>query len=142
MKKILSGFTAVVLGLGLANLSTFAAFAAPPANDEASEAQVITGTSGSVGGTTFEGTTPENAPDVWYRWRAPANLSMGFGVHSTGGSIDSQLAVYQEGLTGVSQVTTDDNSGSSYDPVATFEAQSGFDYLIQVSATPGDWPSE
>ena len=54
----------------------------PPANDAFSNAQAISGASGSVSGTT-EGATPDGTDDgnsVWYRWTAPATGTWLFSV--------------------------------------------------------------
>jgi hypothetical protein len=80
-------------------LFSVSAIAAPPANDNWASAQLISGISGSVTGTTVEATVQTCEPShvfqeeantnakrtVWYKWVVPANASYTFTTTETDG---------------------------------------------------------
>ena len=83
---------------------------APPANDGFAAAQVLTGSSGSVTGSSVGATKESGEPDhagnvggasVWYSWTAPSSGKLT--VSSAGSSFDTLMGVYQG--TGVSALT-------------------------------------
>jgi uncharacterized protein (TIGR03437 family) len=105
-----------------------------PSNDNFANAQVLTGTFGSVTGSnvgaTREPTEPfaqQNASTVWYRWQAPAN---GLAVFSTFGSdFDSSLSIYTgTGLTNLTAVGSGFTIRDRY-----FNAVAGTIYQIRVN---------
>jgi hypothetical protein len=84
-----------------------------PANDDCASATILTGVSGSVGGTTFGSTAINNTStasnpscnpsysmfDVWYEWTAPCSGNL---LVTTCGAYDTLLSVH----TGCSTLTT------------------------------------
>src|SRR6266851_1725342 len=74
---------------------------AQPANDAFASAQSISGSSGTVTGTSSGATKESGEPNhagnagghsVWYRWVAPASTSVA--IDTVGSSFDTLLAVY------------------------------------------------
>jgi hypothetical protein len=114
---------------------------AAPANDMFADAQSIAGSYGSVTGTNVDATVEPGEPNafaghktVWYRWTAPANLSMTFQTQA-GTLSDTVLGVYMGGS--VNALTTlgwnDDINGSHNEcSRVTFIANGGTTYYIQV----------
>lgn len=110
------------------------ASAAPPSNDNFPGA-TITGTSGSIAGTTVEATPESGEPNVsgyfpeavWYSWTAPATATASFELDPcgyacfffvwTGTSVDSLTGVW---------------SGSPPSPPVEFPVTAGTVYRIQV----------
>lgn len=92
-------FTFAVFTFGLFSI---AAHAAPPANDNFANAQLFSGVSGQVVGTTAEGTHEAGEPihahtrgvaSVWYKYVAPGNGVLNMNTYDNG--FDATLAVYQ-----------------------------------------------
>lgn len=117
---------------------------APPANDNFAAAQVITGTGGAASGTnveaTFQGGEPlynGNNKTVWYRWTAPANLSMTIETTGAGTLNDTVLGIFTGGavntLTQVAEWGDDINGAQNLKSRITFIANAGTVYRIQVS---------
>ena len=115
----------------------------PPANDNFSAAQTISGCSGSVNGTnvgaTRESGEPNHSPDngggnrsIWFSWQALSNGSVTF--TTAGSGFDTVMGVYTGSSVG--SLTTvgkaDDNSGSDKTSTVTFTATSGTVYKIAV----------
>jgi hypothetical protein len=114
----------------------------PPANDNFTSAQTITGCSGSVNGTNISSTKESGEPDhasnggthtVWYQWQAPATSSVT--ITTAGSNFDTVLGVYT-GVTvsGLSLIAQNDDvdSGSIVSSSVTFNATSGVFYRIAV----------
>ena len=110
-----------------------------PANDDKADAQVITGASGQVTGSTV-GATKEigeashggnsGGASVWFQWRAPDAGEATF--NTSGSSFDTLLAVY-EGATLVAENDDDDTVQSA----VRFSASQGHAYLIAVDGYDG-----
>ena len=122
--------------LGWGNVQVFS----QPANDDKADAQVITGASGQVTGSTV-GATKEigeashggssGGASVWFQWRAPDAGEVTF--NTSGSSFDTLLAVY-EGATLVAENDDDDTLQSA----VRFSASQGHAYLIAVDGYGGD----
>ena len=91
----------VVAFLVLAALVCFPgrAYAAPPPNDDFADAQVLTGSSGSVDGNLAGATTEPGEPggdparpSIWYRWTAPQSGLFRF--DSASGVFKAELSLY------------------------------------------------
>ena len=141
MKRLL----AVVATIAAASL--LADEVEPPANDNMQNAEVISGESGSVEGTT-NGATSEDEKDpvyvkfdaensVWYKWKAPAT---GYFRFDTVGSEvrDTVLCVCTSD--GKKTLTSNDDIGIGQDEYLSrvlFSAKAGTEYLIGVGAYNG-----
>lgn len=116
---------------------------APPANDNFSAAQAISGCSGSVNGTnvgaTRENNEPNHSPDngggsrsIWYQWTAPTSGNVTFSTAGSG--FDTVLGVYTGNSVG--SLTTvgkgDDNSSTDKTSTVSFNATAGTTYRIAV----------
>ncbi len=122
----------------------------PPPNDNFANAQVITGTSGTVNGTnafaTKETGEPSHSPDgnpggksVWYRWTAPGSGSAT--LNTLASNFDTLLAVYTgssvDGLVAV--VKNDDvNPGVVTISSVQFNAVAGTTYQIAIDGFDAD----
>jgi Lysyl oxidase len=120
----------------------------PPANDDFTNASVLTGASGATNGYNVGGSKealePAHAGDVgghsiWYRWTAPATGPVGF--DTAGSDFDTTLAVYTG--TVVTNLTTiasnDDDIGGAGLVTSRlwFKAISGTTYRIAVDGFGG-----
>jgi hypothetical protein len=118
----------------------------PPANDNFAAAQVLTGSSGSVSGTTQNATKEAGEPNhagnagghsIWYRWTAPAAGTVT--LTTAGSSFNTLLAVYTgsavNALTRLAQ--NDDVSRNDRSSRLTFNATSGTTYRIAVDGYGG-----
>ena len=123
---------------------------AVPANDNFASAQVITGCSGSVGGTNVgasgQAGEQNHSPDggggrrsVWYSWQAPGSGSVTF--TTAGSRYDTVMGVYTgsavNSITVVTQLNgspgkADDNSGEDKTSTVSFNATAGTTYRIAV----------
>lgn len=115
---------------------------APPANDMFENAEVISTANGMVSGTNVEATVEPGEPiaspgnkSVWYKWTAPANLSMTLETMNSGTLADTVIGVYLG--TAVNSLTTtawNDDINGAYDRHSrvTFIANVGDVYYIQV----------
>ncbi len=116
------------------------AFAAPPANDNLANAQIITGGSGNVTGTNVDATDEVEEPSlndgrsmssVWYAWTAPTSDLYQF--DTTGSDFDTYLAVFTgTGFDSLTFVTGNDDSGTRTSKVS-FATTAGTTYLIVVA---------
>lgn len=112
----------------------------PPANDNFAAAEVISGQTGTVAGTTVSATRETGEPyhagyygvgSVWYLWTAPANGTMEF--NTSGSVISNSLAVYTGNqVTGLTPIAS--NSGYPQSSV-TFAVTSGTVYRVAVDST-------
>ncbi len=122
---------------------TVPASEAAPANDAFTDAQVLSGPSGTVAGSTLDATVEPNEPDhggggpssggsVWYQWTAPATGPIAFDTCES--DFDSLLGIYTgtsvDALTVV--VQDDDGCGVALGGIATFDATAGTTYAIAV----------
>ena len=114
-------------------------------NDLFSAAQVITGPSGTVSGTTF-GTSKEvgepihagnpGGASIWYSWTAP--VSGGVTFDTLGANFNTLLAVYTgTDVTNLTMVANDDNSGPNGSSRVRFTAVAGTNYFLAVDAFNG-----
>jgi hypothetical protein len=109
-------------------------------NDNFSQAQTLSGTSGAVvgdnSGATKEAGEPNHATDrggasVWYQWRAPASGIYTF--DTSGSNFDTLLAVYTgNAVNALSIVASNDNAGSSARSRVAFNANANTTYRIAV----------
>ncbi|MGH9849095.1 MAG: MSCRAMM family protein, partial [Blastocatellia bacterium] len=131
----------ILLGEFMLNWS----FASRPANDNFSNAQLISGSSGSVTGSNALATEQAGEPNhagfaagasVWYRWTAPAS---GPFIFSTAGSdFKTVLAVYTGGsVTALTLAQADISSGPEGSSLVTFNAVGGKTYRIAVDGLSG-----
>jgi hypothetical protein len=110
-----------------------------PPNDYFSNAQTISGVSGTVSGTTVGATREQGeeccvgSPSVWYRWTAPASQAAIFDTRGTGPAADSRLYVYLgDSVRTLETVAEDDNSAPNRASRVTFPAVAGRTYHIKV----------
>ena len=114
----------------------------PPANDMFHSADAIAGPDGYVNGSTLFATSEYNEPmfykgdeTVWYRWTAPANVSMTFELRTMDESSPG-IAIYEGDFLAKLLPM---GHGLHFDRV-TFIANGGVEYMIQVASkygTPG-----
>jgi len=116
----------------------------PPPNDNFVNAQVITGTSGTVTGTnafaTKEAGEPSHSPDgnpggksVWYRWTAPGSGSVT--LNTLGSNFDTLLAVYTgSSVNALAAIAKNDDVNPGVVTISTvqFNAVGGTTYQIAV----------
>lgn len=117
---------------------------APPANDAFGSATAISGTSGTIAGTTAGATKEAGEPShagvagarsVWYSWTAPATGPVT--IDTIGSAFDTLLGVYTG--TAVSALTakaSNDDSGGAQSKL-TFAATAGTTYRIAVDGKAG-----
>ena len=114
---------------------------APPTNDNFVDAQLLTGTSGTVIGGNTNATAEPGEPahagvpaahSVWYRWTAPDTGLFSF--TTAGSSFDTTLGVYTgSSVSTLTQIAANDDS-ASFDPTSlvVFHADAGTEYFIAV----------
>ncbi len=121
-------------------------------NDFFANAQLLTGTSGSVGGTNIGATKELGEPDhagdsggasVWYVYTPPTNGTAVFYIYNNidtyGYAFDSLLAVYTGTIvSALTEVASDDDYGGSLASRVSFQAQAGVTYHIAVDGFGGD----
>src|SRR5579872_721187 len=129
-------------GAALACALIFASSAAAaPANDLFANAQVLSGGSGSVTGSTVGATREQGEPlivgnaggaSIWFSWTAPAAGSVS--VDTVGSSFDTLLGVYTgSSVAGLSLVgANDDIGGGVYQSRVSFTAAVGVTYRFVV----------
>jgi uncharacterized delta-60 repeat protein len=141
-KVLIGGAVSAVNGVvrsGIARLSE--TDLTPPANDNFSGAESITGTSGSVNGNNTNATAEAGEPahagitatrSVWYRWTAPDNGLYSF--TTSGSSFDTTLGVYTGGaVSALTEVASnDDSAGFDQSSRVVFHADQGAVYNIAV----------
>ncbi len=127
------------------SLSGSAPAPAPVANDLFADAQQITGTSGSVTGTTIGAKREAGEPNhgsssgrasVWYAWTAPSSGNLR--LHTQGSSFDTLLGAYRgSGISALTQLAAnDDTSGGLWSEV-NIPVTSGTTYRIAVDGWGG-----
>jgi Ca2+-binding RTX toxin-like protein len=118
---------------------------AAPANDDFANAQVITGTTGSVTGSNIAATKEIGEPDhagnpgghsIWYSWTAPADGNIAF---TTGGStFDTLLAVYTgAAVNALTVVAADDDLPVASSSTVSFAVSNGVTYSVAVDGFSG-----
>ena len=124
----------------------------PPANDNFANAQMISGCSGTVAGSSFSATSEAGEPShdppdssslspshtVWYQWQPP---STGTTTITTAGSeFDTILAVYTGTSVGALTriVFSDDVQSGTLTSSVMFSANAGTTYKIAVDGWGGD----
>ena len=117
----------------------------PPANDDFVNAQIVTGTQGSVNGTNVGATKEPGEPahagkaggaSVWYRWQAPATQGATF--TTTGSNVDTLLAVYTgSSVTGLTAIASNDDFSGSLQSTVSLKAEAGVVYYFAVDANDG-----
>lgn len=130
----------LVLAATLA-LAVGSAQAAGPANDNFSDAQLLSGAGGTVTGTNAGATREPGEPDltglgmgftVWYSWTAPSSGQFEF--NTNGSDFNTVLGIWTgsrvDALTYVA-VNDSGGGGSSYDRIA-LRAAAGTTYRVQV----------
>ena len=118
----------------------------PPANDQFSSAQVITGTSGSVSGRNTDASKELNEPNhagnaggrsIWYTWTAPSSGRWTFDTVNS--SFDTLLAIYTgSGGGGLTPVASNDDAGPGTVSRAAFTATASTVYRIALDGRNGD----
>src|SRR4051812_20841631 len=133
-------FLVGILSLQVGSVA-FYARAAAPANDRFVNAQVITGSSGTVTGSNTGANKENGEPDhagkpaarsVWYRWTAPATGPYSF--NTFGSSFDTVLAVYTGASVGaLTAVASNDDYGViDVTSEVGFNAIAGTTYSVAV----------
>ena len=118
------------------------AWAAPPANDNFANRQVIAGAAGSVAGTTVEATGEPGEfsagaqgaiNSVWYSWTAPSSGLVTFNTCTTA-NYDTFLAAYAAtaSVPTTAPITSNDDACVSFRSSITFGATSGTVYSIAL----------
>jgi hypothetical protein len=118
----------------------------PPANDNFTAAQVITGNSGSASGNTVAATKETGEPNhagndggksIWYRWTAPSTGVYTF--NTVGSSFDTLLALYTgSSLANLTAVASNDNIPGTNTSSVSFSANAGTVYQIAIDGFVGD----
>ena len=120
-------------------------------NDDFADAELITGDTGTVSGSTVGGTMETDElvpywwwagtiqPTVWYRWVAPSSGTYNFNTISGGTEVDTSVAVYTGGsLATLTKVAGNDDSPPGnefgYPSDLAFVATAGVTYRIQVAS--------
>jgi hypothetical protein len=117
-----------------------------PANDNFANAIVISGSTGSIGGTNVNSSTEANEPSaapysrsygrsVWYEWTAPASKGVTF---TATGNFESAIGIYTGSA--VSSLTNQTQSQAGLGTnisSATFNAVAGTTYYILVDDYEG-----
>lgn len=112
-----------------------------PTNDNFSNAQVLSGTSGSVTGTNASAATEAGEPDspatsVWFSWIAPSTGRWQF--NTIGSAFDTVLRVYMgTALGALTLIAADDNSGGSSTSLLNFSATANSVYRIRIDGGGG-----
>jgi uncharacterized repeat protein (TIGR03803 family) len=124
---------------------TFEVAAAAPPNDRFSNAQVISGSSGTTTGTTIGASKQPGEPDhadnpggnsIWFRWTAPATGLFLFDTF--GSSFDTLLAVYTgTSVDALIVVTNNDDYGFDLTSEVGFRAIAGITYQLAVDGYDG-----
>ena len=113
-----------------------------PSNDNFANATRISGTSGSVNGSTVGATRQSGEPlplwksaatnTIWWVWTAPSSGRATFSTANT--TFDTVMGVYTGSyLSSLSTVAQDDDGGANRTSVCAFDASAGTTYYIAVS---------
>ncbi len=117
-------------------------------NDDIATAQVISGHSGSVSGSTLGATDEAGEPatpsgGLWYSWTAPGAGTVSFDT-CAGAEFDTVLDAYGgTTIPTLVQVSHNDDAcgGSGKQSRVTFATTAGTTYSVRISGSPGTSPS-
>jgi hypothetical protein len=125
---------------GTGSLTVALGFATPPANDDFNNAQIISGSAGTVTGSNVGATVEVGEPvlgeageSVWYRWTASTSGTAT--IDTFGSSFDTALAVYTGNrVSYLNLVAVNDNAPNVTDGTSqvSFNAVAGTVYQITV----------
>ena len=128
------------------SVATFTVLPSNIPNDLFSFAQVLSGTSGSVTGTTAGATKETGEPNhagnaggssVWYSWTAPAAGGV-FTFNTQGSGFDTLLGVYTgSSVSALTAVVANDDSGTAVTSTVSFVASGGTTYFVAVDGHGG-----
>ena len=146
---ILKGVATVTLSLWLISAADLPALAAPPTNDQFANAQVLSGTSGSVNGTNTEATREDGEPSdgsaqpiqsVWYSWTAPVDGRFTFDLCLTETFDTTVIAFTGSAMDSLTYVASNDDAcgPNEWMSAITFPAGSGTTYRIAVDGNDTD----
>jgi uncharacterized repeat protein (TIGR03803 family) len=117
----------------------------PPANDNFTNAPVISGTAGSVTGTNVGATEETGEPDhagfaagrsVWFQWTAPSTNEVS--MTTAGSDFDTILAVYTgTSVNALAEVASNDEFEADSTSAVTFFPSAGTTYRIAVDGYSG-----
>lgn len=116
-----------------------------PGADLFDSATPISVPSNSVVGASFSATRELDEPlylglstsnSVWYRWRAPTNGIVTFDTR--GSTFDTVMAVYGGGLTRLTELASDDDSGGFHTSRVSWNAQANVDYHVVIDGVTGE----
>jgi hypothetical protein len=120
----------------------------PPPNDAFGSCATLSGLAGQITGSNIDATREQSEPahagiiggrSVWYCWTAPTNAVVT--VDTVGSSIDTVLAVYTgTHLASLTEIASDDDSGSNQTSRLVFGATRGTTYHIAVDNFAGSAP--
>jgi hypothetical protein len=120
----------------------------PPPNDAFGSCAPLTGLAGQITGSNIGATSEQSEPahagntggrSVWYCWTAPTNTVVT--LDTVGSSIDTVLAVYTgTDLASLTEMASDNDSGSNQTSRVVFDATSGTIYRIAVDNFAGTAP--
>lgn len=116
---------------------------AAPANDNFADAQLLTGTSGSVSGSNVEATWQTGEPGssinktVWFKWVADTTGTLT--VNSAGSTYDTVLIAYSGSALGsLVQLAGNDDFGGTLTSQITFTVVTGRTYYLWLSGYAND----
>lgn len=117
----------------------------PPANDNFTNAQVISGTTGSAAGSNVGATRETGEPDhagvaggrsVWFQWTAPSTNAVS--MTTAGSDFDTTLAVYAgTSVNALVEVASNDEFEADSTSAVTFIPSAGTMYRIAVDGYSG-----
>ncbi|HJQ31444.1 MAG TPA: M12 family metallo-peptidase, partial [Pyrinomonadaceae bacterium] len=122
-------------------------FTQRPANDDFVDAVVLSGASGTVTGSSVNGTKESGEPtsmagnaggaSVWYSWTAPSNGALT--LTTAGSGFNTLLAVYNgNSVSSLSNVASNDDAGGGLTTSSvTFNVNAGTTYRIAVDGSGG-----
>lgn len=117
----------------------------PPHNDSFANAEILSGTSGSIRTSNIGGSREPGEPlhagmpggrSIWYRWTAPESMPVRFSTQ--GSEFDTTLAVYRGVLLHqLSLVVANDDTWFGLDSEVTWNAVEGESYWVAVDGVRG-----
>ncbi|HXC99333.1 MAG TPA: IPT/TIG domain-containing protein [Verrucomicrobiae bacterium] len=139
-----SGLLAITTAHGVISFQFVVVPAAPPANDNFNNAQILTGISAMASTNTMGATKQAGEPNhagnagghsVWYRWTAPAAGT--WSVDTTGSAFTTLLAVYTGNAVASLTPVANNLIGGVLTNSLTFTAVAGVTYQIAVDGFGG-----
>ena len=128
-----------------------AASAAAPANDDFENAIPLSGLPAGGASVNVEATSEPGEPNhagnaagqsIWWRWKAPANISVRVGSCGYGASfslVDTLLAVYTGAAVGALSLVASGDKGNCAGSRVAFNASAGCTYHIAVDGSAGSF---